>query len=193
LKGVLPTIEALAETLATRWPTHVLLIFGPALEPDYAATIAARLAALTAQYPTLAGRIRLHPGLPHRDYLAALREASLLLNASDHEGLSHAIAEAMATGVPVLARDIAGNRELVRDGENGHLFADFASLAQVYGECFNAPEETAQMAKRAREEMRRRYPLAVEQLSLRAVLARALQRLNHPGAVLDAPRHKGVS
>lgn len=179
LKGVLPTLEALVEPLATRWPTHVLIVLGPALEADYAAEVQQRITTLQAHYPGLAGRLLLHPGLPHPEYLAALREASLLLNASDHEGLSHAIAEAMAAGIPVLARDIPGNRELVRNDENGRLFADFSTLADRYAACFDAPQATAQMARQAQEEMARRYPLAAEQASLRAVLRRALQRL-HP-------------
>ncbi|MBS1197400.1 MAG: carbohydrate deacetylase-like isoform [Proteobacteria bacterium] len=176
LKGVLPTIEALAETLATRWLTHFLIVLGPPLEADYAAEIETRIAALTAQYPTLAGRILRHCGLPHPDYLAALREASLLLNASDHEGLSHSIAEAMAAGVPVLVRDIAGNRELVRDGENGRLFANFSSLPQIYADCFDAPEETVRLAQRAQTEISQRYPLQAEEEILCRILQRALAR-----------------
>jgi glycosyltransferase involved in cell wall biosynthesis len=40
---------------------------------------------------------------------------------SEYEGQSNAILEAMAAGVPVVATDIAGNRDLVVDGETGYL------------------------------------------------------------------------
>ena len=40
------------------------------------------------------------------------------------EGLPLAIIEAMATGLPVVASDIPGNRDLVDEGVDGHLFGD---------------------------------------------------------------------
>ncbi len=40
------------------------------------------------------------------------------------EGLSQALLEAMAMGVPVVATDAAGNSDLIRHNENGLLFAD---------------------------------------------------------------------
>ncbi len=179
LKGVLPTIEALAPLLATRFADHVLLIIGPALEADYAAAIRVRIDALVAAAPALAGRLVLHAGLPHDDYLAALRDASLVLNSSDHEGLSHALAEAMAAGVPVLARDIPGNRDLVTDGgahPNGRLFADFATLPQHYAACFDDAATTAARAATARRDIARRFPADAEQAVLRDVLATTLAR-----------------
>jgi glycosyltransferase involved in cell wall biosynthesis len=41
--------------------------------------------------------------------------------ASEYEGQSNAILEAMAAGVPVVATDIPGNRDLVIDGVTGYL------------------------------------------------------------------------
>jgi len=40
---------------------------------------------------------------------------------SIHEGLPRCIMEAMAAGKPVVATDIRGNRDLVKDGVNGYL------------------------------------------------------------------------
>ncbi len=44
--------------------------------------------------------------------------------ASITEGLSQALLESMAVGIPVIGTDAAGNPELIRDGENGYLFED---------------------------------------------------------------------
>jgi glycosyltransferase involved in cell wall biosynthesis len=61
--------------------------------------------------------------LPHLD---------LLMLASSYEGQSNAIMEAMSAGVPVVASDIPGNRDLVINGETGLLvdIGDRAGLAQ---------------------------------------------------------------
>lgn len=59
----------------------------------------------------------------HRDDAnSILPHADLLWNGSLYEGQSNTILEAMQAGVPVLATDIPGNRDLVRDGETGILF-----------------------------------------------------------------------
>jgi glycosyltransferase involved in cell wall biosynthesis len=59
----------------------------------------------------------------HRDdALQILPHADLLWNGSLYEGQSNVILEAMQARVPVIASDIPGNRELVRDGETGILF-----------------------------------------------------------------------
>ena len=49
------------------------------------------------------------------------------------EGLSGAVRESLAVGRPVVATDVGGNRELVRDGETGLLVPadDHAALADA--------------------------------------------------------------
>jgi glycosyltransferase involved in cell wall biosynthesis len=49
------------------------------------------------------------------------REATLFLFPSRHEGMPNAVLEAMACGLPVAATRVAGNEELVIDGETGVL------------------------------------------------------------------------
>lgn len=50
------------------------------------------------------------------------RAADLSISASRHEGLGIALAEAMASGLPIVASEDRGHRELVLHGENGFLF-----------------------------------------------------------------------
>ncbi len=52
-----------------------------------------------------------------REYQAA----SVFVFPSRHEGMPNAVLEAMASGLPVIATRIAGNEELVVDGETGRL------------------------------------------------------------------------
>ncbi|MGQ0679657.1 MAG: glycosyltransferase [Actinomycetota bacterium] len=60
-----------------------------------------------------------------------LRRAQVMVRPSFTEGLPLAILEAMACGVPVVASNIAGNRDLVVDGQTGLLFSpgDHRALA----------------------------------------------------------------
>ncbi len=61
--------------------------------------------------------------LPERqDIRPFYRAMDLYVSASEAEGMSNAVLEAMASGLPVVASDIPGHRELVRPGENGFLF-----------------------------------------------------------------------
>jgi glycosyltransferase involved in cell wall biosynthesis len=60
------------------------------------------------------------------DYLEA---ADIFVLPSLVEGLSNALLEAMSYGLPCIASDIAGNRRVIRGGENGLLFASNDSLA----------------------------------------------------------------
>lgn len=47
--------------------------------------------------------------------------ADIFILPSRREGLSNALMEAMAYGLPIVATNISGNNDLVKDGENGYL------------------------------------------------------------------------
>jgi len=71
--------------------------------------------------------------LGRRDDIPQLLAASdLFWLASDYEGMSNSVMEAMAAGLPVIASDIPANRELVLPGETGFLVpvGDRAGFAQ---------------------------------------------------------------
>jgi len=54
--------------------------------------------------------------------------ADLCLLASDYEGLPMTIIEAMSAGKPVIASDVGGISEIVRNGENGYCLKNNAEL-----------------------------------------------------------------
>jgi len=56
------------------------------------------------------------------DVAELLPACDLYINCSLSEGLSVSILEAMASGLPIIASDVGGNPEIVKDGENGYLF-----------------------------------------------------------------------
>jgi len=67
------------------------------------------------------------------DIAPRLKEADVLVRPSFTEGLPLAVLEAMASGVCVVASDIPGNRDLIRDQENGLTVGvgNAAALAQT--------------------------------------------------------------
>ena len=73
-----------------------------------------------------------------------------VLNTSRSEGFPQALLEAMMLGVPVLGRDIPGNRAVVKDGETGFLFAtptEFFNKATVI---INENDQVAKIVSSAR-------------------------------------------
>ena len=76
---------------------------------------------ILATHLGIAGRIRFAGWLRGRDLIAAYHAANLFAYPSRHEGMPNAVLEAMASGLPVIATRIAGNEELVVEGETGLL------------------------------------------------------------------------
>jgi len=78
---------------------------------------------------------------------------------SGYEGQSNGLMEAMVAGIPVVASDIPGNRDLVIHGETGYLFpvGDRASLARWTHLILDDHERAAAMAAAGRERMRSEF------------------------------------
>lgn len=85
-----------------------------------------------------------------RDYYWS---ADLFVLPSRSEGMSNALLEAMACGLPCVASAVEGNVDLVDDGGTGLLFeaGDPASLARVLQNLAGTPEKWAAMGQRARQ------------------------------------------
>jgi glycosyltransferase involved in cell wall biosynthesis len=84
------------------------------------------------------------------DFLATF---DILVSASrDNEGCSNSVLEAMAVGVPVIATDVGGNRELVQHRESGYLVApeNDEELAQAIAEVMTARQEADCIVQRAK-------------------------------------------
>jgi glycosyltransferase involved in cell wall biosynthesis len=83
----------------------------------------------------VAGHVRLEPGRPQPELLAAYAEAALFALPStvqpdgDRDGIPNVLQEALAVGVPVVSTFISGIPELVRDGTNGRLVKPNDELA----------------------------------------------------------------
>ena len=99
-----------------------------------------------------------HAWLPGKrdDVARIMRSFDLFVLPSLAEGISNTILEAMATGLPVLATAVGGNRELVREGETGTLVPrdDPESMAialRTYAESDELGRRQGEAARRAIE------------------------------------------
>ena len=81
--------------------------------------------------------------------------------ASDFEGSSNSLMEAMAAGVPCIASDIPPNRELVVDGETGFLVrvGDRVGFQQFTDRLLGDAEMARRMGDAGRERMRREFSI----------------------------------
>ena len=77
---------------------------------------------LLANQLSIADRVQFLGWQSREQLIEQYQQASLFLFPSRHEGMPNAVLEAMASGLPVIASRIAGNEELVVDGETGLLF-----------------------------------------------------------------------
>lgn len=85
------------------------------------------------QLAELKGCISFKGVRPHDAVMELMSSADLFVNASRSEGRSNAMLEALALGVPVVASDIAPNREMLCNGRWGALFpvGDAKALADT--------------------------------------------------------------
>lgn len=85
-----------------------------------------------------------------------LKASDIAVNAADRgEGLSGSLREALFMGLPVVASDIAGNREVCIPEKTGILFPmkDYAALADALITLVDSPDMRADMSRNGRELM----------------------------------------
>jgi L-malate glycosyltransferase len=92
----------------------------------------------------------LTPGkLDHAELPQWFRASSAYISCADSDGTSVSMLEAMATGLPVLVRDIPSNREWIRPEENGWLASDPDDFAKgIIRLCSLTPSERAAISER---------------------------------------------
>lgn len=105
---------------------------------------------------------------PSLDVASVWRNAHVGVLLSKREGLPRALVEAMASGRPVVASDVPGCRELVRDGIEGLLVPadDVSAVAGALGRLAGDPELRRLMGDAARRRFEQGF---TEQIVMRQV------------------------
>ena len=95
------------------------------LLPDYGFVWIGNLEEVT-EYGTLPENCHFVGNIPNAG--AYCSQANLFMLASNYEGLPMVIIEAMSQGLPVVASDVGGVSEIVRNGENGYVLENDAQM-----------------------------------------------------------------
>ena len=96
--------------------------------------------------------IRLEPWISHVDCQEFVRKSLFYISTALYEGLPLAVIEAMANGKAIIASDVVGNKDCVRDGENGYLLPlDAEAYAEKIIQLVNDAELKMKMEKNSRD------------------------------------------
>ncbi len=118
------------------------------------------------------------PVVEHRRVPAYLADADAFVLPSQTEGHPKALLEAMSAGVPCVASNVVGNREVIEPGATGFLFdlGDPGALAEALARVLGDPASARALGERARARIVERYDLGrlvAEEIELLKRLARA--------------------
>ena len=96
------------------------------------------------------------------DALELITGCDLMWNGSLYEGQSNTILEAMASGVPVVASDIPGTRDLVVHDVTGMLYplGDVGILTRITNQLLREPDRMAAMSVAARKRIAEQFSLS---------------------------------
>jgi starch synthase (maltosyl-transferring) len=148
----LPTLLDAARVVARSRPTFRLLLAGEG--PDRPA-----LMALTAADPDLSRAVH---WLGFRaDLPRLMATADILVLPSLWEGMPNVVLEAMSIGLPVVATDVEGSRDLVLPGQTGWLVppADPTALAIALLDAHDRPDLRNHYGRTARARVRTEFSL----------------------------------
>lgn len=102
--------------------------------------------------------VLLLPWLQHDLTMQKMKESLFYMTPARYEGLPLTVLEAMSMGKAIVASDVPGNRDCVKDGVNGRLVAlTVEELAKATIELIEKPELREKYGKAAREMFERDF------------------------------------
>lgn len=154
-----------AQTLAKAIPTLKILLVGDGAKREELEQLVKNL-----------GLEKIIKFLGYRKDLAELyRISDVVISASQREGLGLSVIEGMASGLPAVARDNRGHREIVSDQTVGYLFRTASEFQTAIIELYREPAKCKELGQtaaksierfsleRARTKMRRIYQQFLDQ------------------------------
>ncbi|MEG7531782.1 MAG: glycosyltransferase family 4 protein [Hungatella sp.] len=150
MKGHKYLIEAF-EAISLRHPKCHLLLVGDGPDRAYIETL--------IQKKHLEDRIHL-TGFRH-DIPEILQVLDLFVSCSLKEGMPYTLIEAIASGTPVVATDVIGNRDVIQDGINGMLAKsqDSADIADKIETAMEHPERCRQYSEHGIRDVQEKFTI----------------------------------
>jgi len=103
------------------------------------------------QENSLSNHIKLIPWIEQKEAFQYLSHSEFYLSVSRYEGLPLSILEAMAIGKPIIASDVPGNKDCVRNEENGYLLPlDSNLFSEKISELWNNQEKREMFSENSR-------------------------------------------
>jgi L-malate glycosyltransferase len=155
-----------AAAIAANFPEASFSIAGDVLEPEYFAELLALVRDLNLTD-------RFHFSGSVTDLPQHLSTADIFVLPSRSEGFSNAILEAMAASLPVVATDVGGNAEAVKDGVSGFLVPpdDPVALVAAISRLLSDPSQAKAMGAAGKI-------LAAENFTTKAMMTRIVSSYN---------------
>ncbi len=140
-KGHAYLLEAIRIVLQSR-PVHLWIIGSGPLEGE-----------LRLQTERMNIKDHVHFWGPRSDLVNVYQQLDLLVSPSLWEGFPTVLLEAMASGLPIVATDISGSQEIIKNRVTGLLVPPKSShaLAEAITEMLDHPEQAEEMAYNARQ------------------------------------------
>jgi glycosyltransferase involved in cell wall biosynthesis len=106
--------------------------------------------------------VEMHEAVPEDELASLYRKARLFVLSSNEEGLGLVIAEAMASGTPVVSTDCGGPSTLIDDGDTGVLVptGDAAALADRMAHLLTHPEAADAMGRAGRDRVEKEFSIS---------------------------------
>ncbi len=147
-KGFHRVIACLPELLEEFPDLHYLVVGGPSAEGDWSE----RLADLVQQH-SLEKQVHFLGSIDPDQLKLPLSAANVFVLSTRNEGWANVILEAMACGLPVVASDVGGNREVVRDDQLGIIvpFDDHQALVKAIRSALTTDWEQSLITQYAKE------------------------------------------
>ena len=154
MKGFSYLVDAIVRATRTRDDLHLVLVGDGDLRKELEARVDSAGAGTSVTFTGLADRDAIPTYLALADIVAVPS-----IHSHGHvDGLPNVALEAMAAGKSLIATDVGGLPQLVRDGENGVLIRerDADALAKAILDLANDADLRARLGRNAREEVRER-------------------------------------